>query len=157
MRIVCWNIIPYFFHKLGKMSQNLSSAAVVIGALRVYDKVWIILLSWQWVGIYNDLHFFGWRTWYTWSRWMDFRESGTGLGFIHASGFRRINFLLLFCGGGYKEYLQHTCGYISFKKWIKCKASNKYLKCKQLLGAQNCIKAMFLTISLLAATFVVCW
>ena len=24
-----------FFHKLGKMSQNLSSAAVVIGALRV--------------------------------------------------------------------------------------------------------------------------
>ena len=37
---------------------------------------------------------------------MDFRESGTGLGFIHASGFRRINFLLLFCGGGYKEYLQ---------------------------------------------------
>ena len=40
MRIVCWqrfscNIIPYFCQKLGKMSQNLSSAAVVIGALRV--------------------------------------------------------------------------------------------------------------------------
>ena len=30
-----WNIIPYFFQKLEKMLQNLSSAAVVIGALRV--------------------------------------------------------------------------------------------------------------------------
>ena len=29
------DIIPYYFRKLGKMSQNLSSAAVVIGALRV--------------------------------------------------------------------------------------------------------------------------
>ena len=29
------NIIPYFIEKLGKMSRNLSSAAVVIGALRV--------------------------------------------------------------------------------------------------------------------------
>ena len=29
------DIIPYFCRKLGKMSQNLSSAAVVIGALRV--------------------------------------------------------------------------------------------------------------------------
>ena len=29
------NIIPYFFRKLAKMSQYLSSAAVVIGALRV--------------------------------------------------------------------------------------------------------------------------
>ena len=29
------NIIPYFCRKLVKMSQNLSSAAVVIGALRV--------------------------------------------------------------------------------------------------------------------------
>ena len=29
------NITPYFFRKLGKVSQNLSSAAVVIGALRV--------------------------------------------------------------------------------------------------------------------------
>ena len=28
-------IIPYFFRKLGKMFQNLSSAAIVIGALRV--------------------------------------------------------------------------------------------------------------------------
>ena len=38
MRIVCWqtiimNIISYIFRKLRKMSQNLSSAAVVIGAL----------------------------------------------------------------------------------------------------------------------------
>ena len=28
------NIIPYFCRKLGKISQNLSSAAVVIGAVR---------------------------------------------------------------------------------------------------------------------------
>ena len=40
MRIVCWHTIlmkyhTLFFLKLGKMSQNLSSAAVVIGALRV--------------------------------------------------------------------------------------------------------------------------
>ena len=40
MRIVCWQMIlmknhTLFFRKLGKMSQNLSSAAVMIGALRV--------------------------------------------------------------------------------------------------------------------------
>ena len=35
-----WNIIPYFFRKLGKMSQNLLSAAVVIGALRVNKHFW---------------------------------------------------------------------------------------------------------------------
>ena len=35
MRIVSCNIIPYFCPKLGKISQNLLSAAVVIGALRV--------------------------------------------------------------------------------------------------------------------------
>ena len=41
MRIVCWQTILmrchtlFFFRKLGKMSQNLSSAAVVIDALRV--------------------------------------------------------------------------------------------------------------------------
>ena len=40
MRIVSWQTIlveyqPYFFRKLRKMLQNLSSAAVVIGALRV--------------------------------------------------------------------------------------------------------------------------
>ena len=29
------NTMPYFFGKLGKMSQNLSSVAAVIGALRV--------------------------------------------------------------------------------------------------------------------------
>ena len=28
-------LLPYFCRKLGKMSQNVSSAAVVIGALRV--------------------------------------------------------------------------------------------------------------------------
>ena len=33
-RISC-NIIPYFCRKLGKISQNLSSATVMIGALRV--------------------------------------------------------------------------------------------------------------------------
>ena len=40
MRIVCWQTIlmkhhTLFFSKIGKMSVNLSSAAVVIGALRV--------------------------------------------------------------------------------------------------------------------------
>ena len=42
MRIVCWKTILmkyhtslFFFRKLGKMSQDLSSAAVVVGALRV--------------------------------------------------------------------------------------------------------------------------
>ena len=40
MGLVCWqmivmNKISYFYWKLGKMLQNLSSAAVVIGALRV--------------------------------------------------------------------------------------------------------------------------
>ena len=40
MRIVCWQTIlmkyhTLFFRKLGKMLQNLSSVAVVIGALRV--------------------------------------------------------------------------------------------------------------------------
>ena len=40
MKIVCLHTIlmkyhSLFFRKLGKMSQNLSSAAVVIGALRV--------------------------------------------------------------------------------------------------------------------------
>ena len=33
--LASWNIIPYFFLKLEKMSQNVSSAAVVIGPLRV--------------------------------------------------------------------------------------------------------------------------
>ena len=40
MRIVCWQTIlmkyhTLFFSKSGKMSQNLSSDAVVIGTLRV--------------------------------------------------------------------------------------------------------------------------
>ena len=40
MRIVCWQTIlmkynTLFFRKVRKMSQNLSSAAVVIGALRI--------------------------------------------------------------------------------------------------------------------------
>ena len=40
MRIVCWQTILMkyhilFFQKLGKMSQNLTSAAVVTGALRI--------------------------------------------------------------------------------------------------------------------------
>ena len=40
MRIVCWHAILFkyqtlFFRKLGKISENLSSAAVVICALRV--------------------------------------------------------------------------------------------------------------------------
>ena len=35
MRIVCWLSFLFFFQKLGKILQNLSSVAVVIGALRV--------------------------------------------------------------------------------------------------------------------------
>ena len=35
MRIVSCNIMPYFCRKLGNMSQNLSSVAVVNGALKV--------------------------------------------------------------------------------------------------------------------------
>ena len=38
MRIVSWNIIPYFFRKLRKMLQKLLSAAVMIGTLRVKIK-----------------------------------------------------------------------------------------------------------------------
>ena len=34
--------MPYFFRKLGKMSENLSSAAVVIGALRVNQLIYVI-------------------------------------------------------------------------------------------------------------------
>ena len=33
----------FFFRKLGKMSQNLSSAAVVIGALRVKHMLWVLI------------------------------------------------------------------------------------------------------------------
>ena len=35
MKIVCQQTILMQYRKLGKMTQNLSSAAVVIGALRV--------------------------------------------------------------------------------------------------------------------------
>ena len=50
MRIICWQIIlmkyhTLFFFKLGKMSQNLLSAAVLIGALRVKNNVTIIPTS----------------------------------------------------------------------------------------------------------------
>ena len=50
MRIICWQTIlmkyrTLFFFKFEKMSQNLSSAAVVIGALRVKDISYIEL--WQ--------------------------------------------------------------------------------------------------------------
>ena len=47
MRIVCWqtillNITPYFCRKLGKILQNLLSAAVMIGALRVKNLFFYI-------------------------------------------------------------------------------------------------------------------
>ena len=50
--LASYHIIPYFFRKLGKMAQNLSSAAVVIGALRVSrrDKQTIkVMTSRLWV------------------------------------------------------------------------------------------------------------
>ena len=37
-------MIPYFFRKLGRMSQNVSSAAVVIGALRVNRLYYIYFI-----------------------------------------------------------------------------------------------------------------
>ena len=39
-RFSCY-IIPYFCRKLGKVSQKLLSAAVVIGALRVQEAMWL--------------------------------------------------------------------------------------------------------------------
>ena len=39
--------MPYFFRKLGKMSQNLSSAAVVIGALRAKYIFYVISGLWH--------------------------------------------------------------------------------------------------------------
>ena len=40
-------MIPYFCQQLGKMSQNLSSAAIVIGALRVKNGVMENGLIWN--------------------------------------------------------------------------------------------------------------
>ena len=37
--------LPYFCRKLGKMLQNLSSAAVVIGAFRVNDTLCLLVSS----------------------------------------------------------------------------------------------------------------
>ena len=39
--------MPYFFRKLGKMSQNLWSAAVVIGALRAKYIFYVISGLWH--------------------------------------------------------------------------------------------------------------
>ena len=41
------NIIPYFCRKLGKMSQNLASAEVLIGASRVKNYNLGFQLSWM--------------------------------------------------------------------------------------------------------------
>ena len=40
-----WNIIPYFFRKFGKMLQNLTSAAVMIGVLRVNNVEILVLFQ----------------------------------------------------------------------------------------------------------------
>ena len=50
-----------FFQKVGKMSQNLSSAAVVIVALRVKDDLNIILFSAHpyWSGVTFSADLFG--------------------------------------------------------------------------------------------------
>ena len=51
MRIVCWHTIlmkyhtSFFFEKLGKMSPNLSSVAVVIGAFRVKCTMYIVAID----------------------------------------------------------------------------------------------------------------
>ena len=44
---ISYLIIPYLFRKLGKMSENLSSAAVVIGALMVKELNSVIMGSAQ--------------------------------------------------------------------------------------------------------------
>ena len=57
MIIVCWQTIlmkyhPFFKKKMGKMSQNLSSASDVIGALRVKcfhartKQQWAVATTW---------------------------------------------------------------------------------------------------------------
>ena len=73
MRIVCWQTILMknhtFFRKSGKMSQNISSAAVVIGTLKVHfsnklsahsskhlDFHWTILLTLPFMNIHAKLH-----------------------------------------------------------------------------------------------------
>ena len=55
MRIVCWQMIlmkhhTLFFQKLGKMSQNMLSTVVVIGALRVGKDVakFVVCYSCDW-------------------------------------------------------------------------------------------------------------
>ena len=53
--------MPYFFQKLGKIFQNLSSAAVVIGALRVKLAEYILkfLISGQfwWIEIFSQMFY----------------------------------------------------------------------------------------------------
>ena len=39
--------MPYFFRKLGKISKNLSSAAVMIGILRVNTIILVTLYSFE--------------------------------------------------------------------------------------------------------------
>ena len=51
MRRFSWNLIPYFFRKLGKMPKNLSSAAVVIVAL--WFKHWKGSLYWYQVNMFT--------------------------------------------------------------------------------------------------------
>ena len=51
------NIIPYFCRKLGKMLQNMSSAAVVIGAFRV--KIVIIGLFSTQIFNFDEIWFAG--------------------------------------------------------------------------------------------------
>ena len=47
------NIIPYFCRKLGKMTQNFASAAVMIGALRVKETNLLSLLFIRTAPIYR--------------------------------------------------------------------------------------------------------
>ena len=51
-----------FFRKLGKVSKNLLSAAVVIGALRVKSSIFIVSV-WHRNGVQVVTHFFHQKTW----------------------------------------------------------------------------------------------
>ena len=50
-----WNIIPYFCRKLGKMMQNLLSAAVVIGSLRINSLLLLMFVSFESMCPINNL------------------------------------------------------------------------------------------------------
>ena len=75
------NIMPYFFGKLRKMSQNLSSAAFVIGALRVIKEASTVFVCGLCVAVQQTLTLvitFEGAQWLS-GRVLDSRSRGHGL------------------------------------------------------------------------------